>query len=106
MAAPFIIGWLLPKYVTAVIYTQFLSLAIPSSILFIVQSAIKSQTNNAQLYYIQFSHACIKILLVFVGIYFFGIWGAIGAYVLSSYVEVILYYSVYFIQAARNHPTV
>ena len=106
MAAPFMIGWLLPKYASAIIYTQFLSLAIPSSILFIVQSAIKSQTNNAQLYYIQFSHACIKILLVFVGIYFFGIWGAIGAYVLSSYVEVILYYSVYFIQAARNHPTV
>lgn len=94
--APIIIGTLLPKYESAIIYTQLLSLAIPSSVLYIVQSAIKSQTNNSQLYYIQFSHSCIKIILVFVGIYYFGIWGAVGAYIVSSYVELALYYGTYF----------
>ncbi len=102
LVAPFIIGWLLPKYETAILYTQLLALAIPASVLYIVQSAIKSQTNNVQLYYIQFSHATIKVLLVFVGIYYFSIWGAVGAYILSSYVELALYYGVYFSKPKQN----
>ncbi|MES2749647.1 MAG: oligosaccharide flippase family protein [Patescibacteria group bacterium] len=105
ISAPFIINWILPKYASAIIYTQLLSLAIPSSILYIVQSALKSQTNNTQLYYIQFSQAALKIIFVFVGIYFYGLWGAVAAYIISSYIEVALYYGVYFVQSIRKHPT-
>lgn len=94
--APYIITWLLPKYITAVFYTQLLALAVPASVFYIVQSAIKSQTNNKRLYSIQFTHAVIKILIVLLGIYYFNIWGAIGAYVISSYVEMSLYYGTYF----------
>ncbi len=96
VTAPVIINLLLPKYDDSIFFTQIMALAIPASILYVVQSAIKSEVNNKKLYIVQFSNALIKILIVFVSILLFGLWGAVIAYVLSGYIETLINYLVYF----------
>lgn len=90
--APYLFAIIFPKYVTAVMYTQILALAIPASIYYIIQSALKSETNSTALYYIQLSSATARIILTLVLTYTFGLIGTITAFVLSSYLELSFYF--------------
>ncbi len=92
MLAPILFSIIFPKYITAILYSQLLALAIPASVYFIIQSALKSETNSAALYYIQLSSAAVRIILTLVLTYTFGIIGTITAFVASSYVELSFYF--------------
>jgi len=93
--APFVFQVLFPKYPTALFYSQLLALTIPTSALFLAQSALKAQTKSRVLYHIQISSACIKIALMLLGTYFFGILGIVYASIVSAYIEMALYIPSY-----------
>ncbi len=90
--APYLFALIFPKYITAILYSQILALAIPASIYYIIQSALKSETNSTALYYIQLSSATVRIILTLVLTYTFGIIGTITAFVASSYLELSFYF--------------
>ncbi len=90
--APYVFTWIFPKYETAILYSQLLALAIPASVYYIIQSALKSETNSTALYYIQLSSATVRIILTLVLTYTFGIIGTITAFVASSYLELSFYF--------------
>lgn len=90
--APFLFGLIFPKYESAVLYSQLLALAIPASVYFLIQSALKTETNSTALYYIQLGSAFIRITLTLALTYTFGILGTISAFVISSYLETCLYF--------------
>ena len=90
--APLLFSLIFPKYIAAVLYSQLLALAIPASVYYIIQSALKSETNSTALYYIQLSSATARIILTLVLTYTFGLIGTITAFVLSSYLELSFYF--------------
>ncbi len=90
--APIMFSLLFPKYITGVLYSQLLALAIPASVFYIIQSALKSETNSVALYYIQLSSAVVRIILTLVLTYTLGIVGTIIAFVASSYIELSFYF--------------
>jgi O-antigen/teichoic acid export membrane protein len=96
LCAPLIIELLLPKYQDSVLYTQIMALSIPASVLYVVQSAIKSEINSKMLYFVHLSNALIKIIIVVICVVLFGLWGAVLAYVISGYIETLINYFVYF----------
>ncbi len=98
-----VINTLFPKYHDAVLYSQILALAIPTSVLYISQNALKSQTDNKKLYSIQLISAIVKTTLTAIGVIAFGLMGAVAAAVTASYVNLIIQY--YFWNSSINEKT-
>jgi O-antigen/teichoic acid export membrane protein len=90
--APLVFHILFPKYAEAVLYTQILALAIPAGITLLVQSALKAEMDSRRLYYTQIGSAVIRTGLVATATLHFGIMGAIIAYVVAAYIEMLLAY--------------
>lgn len=88
--APFLFHTLFPKYPEAVLYSQVLALsllAIPRA--FVDQTFIAHKMTK-ELYWVNITKPLARILLLIVGIPLFGIWGAIGAILLSEWYAAIL----------------
>lgn len=78
LASPYIFEILFPKYIAAIPFTQMYAFAIPLS--FALASAyFDSQAAVKERYILNISNAIFRIVTVVIGIYFFGIWGAIIA---------------------------
>jgi len=96
-AAPYIFEILFPLYVNAIPFTQAYALIIPLS--FALASAyFDSQAAVKERYVLNISNTIFRITAVVIGIYFFGIWGAITARLVTRVFVVSL--SAFFI--ARN----
>jgi O-antigen/teichoic acid export membrane protein len=87
LIAPILYRILFPKYLTSVFYSQIFSISILSqSIFFLGIIILQSQKAQRQLYQLNIFTSIIQIILLFFGVYFYGIFGAILARVISRFI--------------------
>ena len=98
MVAPYLFAWLFPVYVDSVWYSQLLIvglLGLPASYLFIAYFDTLHRTRT--LYKAKISASIIKILLILVGTWTLGLFGAVLAHVMARVATVAIlgyyYYS-------------
>jgi len=93
LISPFLIPFLFPNYPEAVLYTQVAALAFPAYLSLLPQSILKVKLDNSALHKINLSNSLMQVTLVFLGITFYGVLGAIIATVVRKY---ILLFCLYF----------
>lgn len=93
LIAEFAFKHLFPKYTDAVIYSQVLSLSLLSMPFILHIQALNSLHRKNELYLLHIFKPIIKLILLFVLIPSYGIWGAVYALLLSTFIHcVMLYY--------------
>jgi O-antigen/teichoic acid export membrane protein len=87
LIAPILYRIFFPKYLTSVFYSQIFSISILSQPIFFLGIIIlQSQKAQRQLYQLNIFTSIIQIILLFFGVYFYGIFGAILARVISRFI--------------------
>jgi len=84
---PYVINTFFPKYTEAIIYAQLLALSFPAYIYQIPFAIMQAHTKERALYSYSINTAISQIILTVIGIYFFGLLGAILARVFSRYIQ-------------------
>ena len=87
ICVPFVINTFFPKYTEAIIYAQILALGFPASIYQIPLAMMQAHTSEKALYWYHISTAIAQIIFTLLGIYFFGLLGAISARVMTHYAQ-------------------
>ncbi|MEK7464037.1 MAG: oligosaccharide flippase family protein [Patescibacteria group bacterium] len=85
LTAPFLYDLLFPQYSNAVIYSQIFALSLVAIGANISSTALQAQRRQKELYYLNTIAPILKIVLTVVGIWYFGIWGAIISKLLSYF---------------------
>jgi len=96
--APFVFPIVFPKYEEAIFFTQILALAIPASASMMIQSALKAEIDSTSLYVVQLTSAGARTVLTLAATWQFGIIGTVSAFVAAAYIEMILYYSWFYLK--------
>jgi O-antigen/teichoic acid export membrane protein len=89
VAAPFIYKILFPQYMDSVIYSRIFSLSMFAIATNISLSTLFSQRLKGELYIFTTFNPIIRIVLLAVFIYFFGLWGAIVSRIIASTVNLL-----------------
>ncbi len=104
LIAPYLFDWLFPQYEASVAYTQVYSLSFFSIIASMVQAALVSQKKTRELYYSTVSFPFIKAALLFVLMYFYGIWGVIAAQLIVIFFQIA--FPLYLFERERPSPKI
>lgn len=96
--APFFYHWFLPKYTDAIFYSQIYAISLISFASFLPTSALQAMGSVKELYKLNISSTILQLVLLVVGIYFWGIWGAILGRLLARFIAGI--YSLQLVQKA------
>lgn len=88
--APFLFNLFLPAYTDAIIYSQVLSLSLIGSAASLPMYALMSQKSTKELYIINMVYPLTQLALIFIMMYFWGIWGLIYSKIISSIIYVCL----------------
>ncbi len=83
LLAPFIFQFFFPQYLDAIIFTQVLATGILLWPYQIFQSALTAYKKKQELYILNTTSALFAILLLFVLLPIFGLWGAVIVYLFS-----------------------
>jgi O-antigen/teichoic acid export membrane protein len=89
LLAPFIFKLFFPKYLDAVIFSQIFALSLITAGGIIPYTALQSQTAQKELYLFNFASSIFQIISLFIGVYFFGIMGAIIARIATRFFNLI-----------------
>ena len=95
ISAPTIFHIFLPKYPEAVIYTQVLSLVILVVPRSLVTHTFAAHQRTKELYLVNFSTPIIRLSLLAIGLPMFGIWGVIGATLISEWCAALLQWKLF-----------
>ncbi len=96
LVTPIIINTLFPKYSEAIVYAQLLALSFPASVYQIPFAMMQAHTTEKALYSFHIYSAVLQIVITAIGVFFFGIIGAIVARILSQYTQLgVSIYSLY-----------
>lgn len=90
--APFIFKLLFPKYIESVIYSQVFALFLLPYIMIFPQAALHAHRAVARLYETNIYLSVVKIILILVPIFFYGIWGVIGGKIAYEFFSFIVVY--------------
>lgn len=96
IAAPFIFKLIFPQYIDAVIYSQIFSLSLVAIATNISLTTLLAQKLQTELYYVNVYLPAIKIGIIVIAIWQFGIWGAIVARIIGHLL--LLLSSTYFLK--------
>jgi O-antigen/teichoic acid export membrane protein len=96
ITAPYIFQWFFPQYIMSVTYTQIYSVVLLVSAALPV-AFLDAHTAIKEKYIISVASNVFKLVALAVGVWFFGLWGAIGARIISKLFGV----SLSFIAALR-----
>jgi O-antigen/teichoic acid export membrane protein len=84
IAAPFLFPILFPQYLESIPYSQIMALSVVTSILStFMYTILGAQAKRRELYEYHIYNNILNIGLLVLGIYFYGIWGAIFARVIN-----------------------
>lgn len=92
IVAPYVYGFIFPKYPDAVLYSQISALSFPFFILFIPYSILQSQLSEKLLYKLTLLSSVFQITVIILGTLYFGIMGAIIAKILHRIFFAIITY--------------
>lgn len=93
--APIFFSLLFPKYPEAVAYSQvlaFAALSIPRSL---ISEAFRAHGFTRELYYINITAPLTRIALLFLGLYLYGIWGAIAGILCAEAFSAIFQWTLF-----------
>ncbi len=90
--APFIFKLLFPKYMESIIYSQVFALSLLPYIMIFPQAALHAHKAVARLYETNIYLSVVKIVLILVPIFFYGIWGAIGGKIAYEFFAFLVVY--------------
>lgn len=100
VAAPFIFTYLFPKYVGGILISQVYAIGMTLAFSMPYRLALTANEKTKSLYIIDITSAAVKILLTFVLVTHYGIWGAVWSVVLTKLVAGTLTVSAFY--AARK----
>jgi O-antigen/teichoic acid export membrane protein len=89
IAAPYLFKFLFPLYIESTIYSQVYALTLLASLV-MASAYLDAQVAVKERYILNISNNTITIVSVVVGIYFFGIWGAIFARLFARVTNALL----------------
>lgn len=89
LLAPTIFAILFPQYMSAVPYSQVFALSLVATGSYFSTTSLSAQKATKALYVLNFIFPTTKLLLLFVGIFFWGLWGIILGRVAGAFVETI-----------------
>lgn len=95
IAAPFIFKFLFPQYQESIIYSQALALSLLSIPRSLIGQVFATHKMHKELYTVNLTTPLSKIALLVPGLYFFGIWGAVSAVLISEFVSAILHWQLF-----------
>ncbi len=84
--APWAFHTFFPAYVDSIHYTQIYALSFFSLVTTVVQMALIAQRKTKELYIVSFVMPTLRILLLSVLLYFYGIWGLLWAQILLNFI--------------------
>ncbi len=90
LLAPFLFKIFFPAYLSSIPYSQALALILVFIPFTLISSALIAQARKKELYLINFISPCLKIILLFVLLPFFGMWGAVLAILIGQFFNSIL----------------
>jgi len=89
LLAPLVFKLFFPKYTEAIFLTQIYSLALLSGISIIPRTSFLVKNKTKIIYIKNTLLSCNKIILMFLGLYFFGVIGLVCALVLERFVQTV-----------------
>ncbi len=89
LISPFIYKMFFPKYPDAIFLSQVFSISTVALAVLIPIDIMKALQKTSELYYYYTITAIIKIILLFIFVYFFGVMGAILAWVFTRFFNLI-----------------
>ena len=95
IAAPFIISFFLPKYTEIILHSQVYALSLVGVMIIPLNSAMSAIPKIKALYLTNTVSPIVNIILMFLLIPAYGLWGAIAAKALGRVISVILTYLFY-----------
>jgi O-antigen/teichoic acid export membrane protein len=93
--APFIFQVLFPKYIESVLLSQVLALSILTVPRSLISQTFAAHKMKRELYILNITTPIIRLGALIIGLPFFGIWGAIGAIILSEWFAAILQWQLF-----------
>lgn len=90
LIAPIVFALLFPTYHESVLISQFLILTILASPRTLYWQALVAHDKKREMYIVSFSQNIVKLILLFILLPLYGIWGAIGALLLTHIYDNIL----------------
>lgn len=84
IAAPFLFRIFFPKYIDSVIYSQVFSLSLLFMPRNILLDTMTAHGEKKKLYMLSLAGSGVRIVLMLIFVRIFGIWGAIGSYLLAG----------------------
>lgn len=82
--APFIFKIFFPQYIPSIIYSQVYAIAIVLSLTASLPTTSLYATRSNSIYLLNIIHPIFSIGAIFIGTFYFGIWGTIGSKIISS----------------------
>lgn len=94
LLAPALFKMIFPRYIEAIPYSQVYMLSILFTIpKTLFSSAIESQMKKGVLYPLKIIGSALRIIALFIGLYFFGLWGIIIGLPITYLIVAILHYA-------------
>jgi len=90
LVAPLIYNVLFPKYIESIVYSQVFAISVIAVISALPSAALRAKAAKTQLYQINFFSALTRIILTVFGIYYYGLWGAVFAVVISRGIGIVI----------------
>jgi len=88
--APLVFTVFFPEYKNAALFSQVAALGIFGVVSLLPLSLFSAHLKTRKLYYFNISTSLLRVGLVFCGVYFWGLWGAIIAFVAQALVNVFI----------------
>lgn len=89
IAAPWLFKIFFPSYMSSVIYSQVFCVSLMFSGSMLLMQYLQSQSMKAELYKFNFVNLIIEIVLIFIFVYYYGLWGAIAARVFFRFFNLL-----------------
>ena len=90
IVAPFIFSIFFPKYLASTAFSQVFAISLISTINLIPQTALQAQSAKQELYTLTIYSSVIQIIILVVMVYYFGLWGAIWARVITRFATLLI----------------
>jgi O-antigen/teichoic acid export membrane protein len=97
--APIFYGYIFPKYLESIVLSQIYVISLIASAALLPVSAFQAVGATKELYKLNLSGTVIQLILLIVGIYFWGLPGAIAARATTRFME--LFYALWLIKRLR-----
>jgi len=90
IAAPLLFKILFPQYIESVFYSQIFALGLLTVPRNLISEALNAHGETKKIYILSLTSATFRLPLIIILVGLFGIWGAIYAYIISSFFSLIL----------------